>query len=308
MHQFLKPVFATILIPFALWAQDDFYPTEPYYGGGVGFSEMFLFVDVGKLEGFELLGTVTDTVGNSTGLGFNTDDFRTPFVIYGGEGFSQITGRWRIGGYAGLGTSTISDRGEITLFLDLNGDGIRDADEAIQTYEGDVPDRQASFTILISGAIVEYTIPILRGLELNAGALMGLGSVTAKITQSSGGGGWEDQFTDMFSVGPEGYYAVGDLDTSGTIDNDDFALVQAFTATAAGSNMTSLRGSFFNMQPYAGIKLQFLDRMGLRLTVGYNMGSVQQGQWILNDLERISDSQKTSFNGLAVRAMIYFGL
>lgn len=116
MHQFLKPVFATILIPFALWAQDDFFPTEPYYGGGVGFSEMFLFVDVGKLEGFELLGTVTDTVGNSTGLGFNTDDFRTPFVIYGGEGFSQITGRWRIGGYAGLGTSTISDRGEITLF------------------------------------------------------------------------------------------------------------------------------------------------------------------------------------------------
>ncbi|MDP7529488.1 MAG: hypothetical protein QGH61_09160 [Candidatus Marinimicrobia bacterium] len=307
MYQFLKTVLAITLIPFALWAQDDFYPSEPYYGGGVGFSEMFLFVDVGKLDGFELLGTVTDTAGNSTGLGFNTADFSSPFVVYGGEGFSQVTGRWRIGGYAGLGNSSIGDRNEITLFLDENTDGVFDVDEATQTYDGDVPDKQVSFTLLISGAIVEYTIPILRGLELNAGALMGLGSVTAKITQSSGGGGWSDQFTDMYSLSPDGYYAVGDLDTSGTIDTDDFALVE-FEASATGSSMRSLKGSFFNMQPYAGVKLQFLDRMGLKMTVGYNLGSVQQGKWILNDLEKISDSQATPFNGLAVRAMIYFGL
>ncbi|HJL85307.1 MAG TPA: hypothetical protein QGG35_07875 [Candidatus Marinimicrobia bacterium] len=307
MYQFLKTVLAITLIPFALWAQDDFYPSEPYYGGGVGFSEMFLFIDVGKLDGFELLGTVTDTAGNSTGLGFNTADFSSPFVVYGGEGFSQVTGRWRIGGYAGLGNSSIGDRNEITLFLDENTDGVFDVDEATQTYDGDVPDKQVSFTLLISGAIVEYTIPILRGLELNAGALMGLGSVTAKITQSSGGGGWSDQFTDMYSLSPDGYYAVGDLDTSGTIDTDDFALVE-FETSATGSSMRSLKGSFFNMQPYAGVKLQFLDRMGLKMTVGYNLGSVQQGKWILNDLEKISDSQATPFNGLAVRAMIYFGL
>ena len=307
MYQFLKTVLAITLIPFALWAQDDFYPSEPYYGGGVGFSEMFLFVDVGKLDGFELLGTVTDTAGNSTGLGFNTADFSSPFVVYGGEGFSQVTGRWRIGGYAGLGNSSIGDRNEITLFLDENTDGVFDVDEATQTYDGDVPDKQVSFTLLISGAIVEYTIPILRGLELNAGALMGLGSVTAKITQSSGGGGWSDQFTDMYSLSPDGYYAVGDLDTSETIDTDDFALVE-FETSATGSSMRSLKGSFFNMQPYAGVKLQFLDRMGLKMTVGYNLGSVQQGKWILNDLEKISDSQATPFNGLAVRAMIYFGL
>jgi hypothetical protein len=307
VYQFLKTVLAITLIPFALWAQDDFYPSEPYYGGGVGFSEMFLFIDVGKLDGFELLGTVTDTAGNSTGLGFNTADFSSPFVVYGGEGFSQVTGRWRIGGYAGLGNSSIGDRNEITLFLDENTDGVFDVDEATQTYDGDVPDKQVSFTLLISGAIVEYTIPILRGLELNAGALMGLGSVTAKITQSSGGGGWSDQFTDMYSLSPDGYYAVGDLDTSGTIDTDDFALVE-FEASATGSSMRSLKGSFFNMQPYAGVKLQFLDRMGLKMTVGYNLGSVQQGKWILNDLEKISDSQATPFNGLAVRAMIYFGL
>ena len=307
MYQFLKTVLAITLIPFALWAQDDFYPSEPYYGGGVGFSEMFLFIDVGKLDGFELLGTVTDTAGNSTGLGFNTADFSSPFVVYGGEGFSQVTGRWRIGGYAGLGNSSIGDRNEITLFLDENTDGVFDVDEATQTYDGDVPDKQVSFTLLISGAIVEYTIPILRGLELNAGALMGLGSVTAKITQSSGGGGWSDQFTDMYSLSPDGYYAVGDLDTSETIDTDDFALVE-FETSATGSSMRSLKGSFFNMQPYAGVKLQFLDRMGLKMTVGYNLGSVQQGKWILNDLEKISDSQATPFNGLAVRAMIYFGL
>jgi len=307
VYQFLKTVLAITLIPFALWAQDDFYPSEPYYGGGVGFSEMFLFIDVGKLDGFELLGTVTDTAGNSTGLGFNTADFSSPFVVYGGEGFSQVTGRWRIGGYAGLGNSSIGDRNEITLFLDENTDGVFDVDEETQTYDGDVPDKQVSFTLLISGAIVEYTIPILRGLELNAGALMGLGSVTAKITQSSGGGGWSDQFTDMYSLSPDGYYAVGDLDTSGTIDTDDFALVE-FETSATGSSMRSLKGSFFNMQPYAGVKLQFLDRMGLKMTVGYNLGSVQQGKWILNDLEKISDSQATPFNGLAVRAMIYIGL
>ena len=201
----------------------------------------------------------------------------------------------------------ISDRKEITLFLDQNSDGLFDIDETTQTYDGDVPDRQASFTLLISGVIVEYTIPILRGLELNAGALMGLGSVTAKITQSSGDGGWNDQFTDMYSIGPDGYYAIGDLDTSGVIDTDDFVLVE-FETSVAGSSMKTLKGSFFNMQPYAGVKLQFLDRMGLKMTVGYNLGSVQQGKWILNDLERISDSQATPFNGLAVRAMIYFGL
>ena len=307
MHQFIKSVLTIFSITLILWAQDDFYPSEPYYGGGVGFSEMFLFMDVGKLEGFELLGTVTDTAGNTTGLGFNTAGFRSPFVVYGGEGFSQITGRWRIGGYAGLGNSSISDRKEITLFLDQNSDGLFDIDETTQTYDGDVPDRQASFTLLISGVIVEYTIPILRGLELNAGALMGLGSVTAKITQSSGDGGWNDQFTDMYSIGPDGYYAIGDLDTSGVIDTDDFVLVE-FETSVAGSSMKTLKGSFFNMQPYAGVKLQFLDRMGLKMTVGYNLGSVQQGKWILNDLERISDSQATSFNGLAVRAMIYFGL
>ena len=103
MHQFIKSVLTIFSITLILWAQDDFYPSEPYYGGGVGFSEMFLFMDVGKLEGFELLGTVIDTAGNTTGLGFNTAGFRSPFVVYGGEGFSQITGRWRIGGYAGLG-------------------------------------------------------------------------------------------------------------------------------------------------------------------------------------------------------------
>ena len=307
MHQFLKFVLAITLIPFVLWAQDDYYPSEPYYGGGVGFSEMFLFIDVGQLDGFELLGTVTDTAGNSTGLGLNTADFSSPFVVYGGEGFSQVTGRWRIGGYAGVGNSSIGDRSEITLFLDENTDGVYGVEEVTQTYDGDVPDKQVSFTLLFSGAIVEYIIPILRGLELNAGALMGLGSVTAKITQSSGGGGWSDQFTDMYSLGPDGYYAVGDLDTNGTIDRDDFALVE-FEASATGSSMRSLKGSFFNMQPYAGVKLQFLDRMGLKMTVGYNLGSVQQGKWILNDLERISDSQATPFSGLAVRAMIYFGL
>ena len=34
---------------------------------------------------------------------------------------------------------------------------------------------------------------------------------------------------------------------------------------------------FFNFQPYVAVKWQFLERLGLRISVGFNKGTVRQG-------------------------------
>jgi hypothetical protein len=95
--------FCVIIVPVTLGAQDDYYPPESFYGGGVGFSQMFLFQNLGQLEGFGMLGSVGDTAG----FGFDLTKFANPFMINGGEGFSNITERIRIGGYAGFGSSLL---------------------------------------------------------------------------------------------------------------------------------------------------------------------------------------------------------
>ena len=59
---------SVIIMPVTLGAQDDYYPPESFYGGGVGFSQMFLFQNLGQLEGFEMLGSVGDTAVSYTHL------------------------------------------------------------------------------------------------------------------------------------------------------------------------------------------------------------------------------------------------
>ena len=72
----------------------DIYPTEAQYGGGIGFSTMYMVLD--SVPG----GAFLDT------LGFNVNELGTrPLVFYGGEGFAQMTGPWRLGGYAGIGSA-----------------------------------------------------------------------------------------------------------------------------------------------------------------------------------------------------------
>ncbi|MFQ6674081.1 MAG: hypothetical protein ACE5GH_04775 [Fidelibacterota bacterium] len=300
------------LVPFLLMAQEEVYPPESFYGGGVGFSQMFLFVDVGKLDGFELLGTVTDTAGVTKGLGLSTDDFTNPFVINGGEGFSNITGRWRLGGYAGVGSSFISGKPTIRMFLDQDEDGEFDVgSETSVEYGGNyAPDLQAKISVWISGATVEYVFPVFRGLEVAAGMLMGLGRLNLTVSQSSGSPAWEDQFGSIFQIGSDGLYGVTDANGDSLINSDDIAFVEAseFPSLAIGRGMTSLTGTFFDMQPYGAVKLQFLDRVGLRLSIGFNLGQVGKGTWETDNRHPISDSPSTSLNGLAVRAMIYFGL
>ncbi|MFQ6675570.1 MAG: hypothetical protein ACE5LH_04400 [Fidelibacterota bacterium] len=300
------------LLPIFVIAQEDLYLPESFYGGGVGFSQMFLFVDVGKLDGFELLGTVTDTLGVSRGLGLNTDDFANPFVINGGEGFSNVTGRWRLGGYAGVGSSFISGKPAITLFLDQDQDGELDQGaEAVQEYGGDfAPDLQAKVSIWFGGATVEYIFPVFTGLELAGGMLIGLGRLNLSVSQSSGSPAWEDQFASVFQIGADGYYPVTDANGDSLIDENDFAYIEStsFPSLARARAMTSLTGTFLNFQPYGAVKLQFLDRVGLRLSLGFNFGEVEKGTWETENRYPISDSPGTRLNGLAVRAMLYFGL
>ena len=93
----MKKIFIYLTIPltFSL-SQFDLYPVTDFFGGGIGYSPMYI-----RLEDFPASDELQD-------LGLNTDNFRTPFVVHGGEGFAHMTGKWRIGGYAGFGSTSTS--------------------------------------------------------------------------------------------------------------------------------------------------------------------------------------------------------
>jgi len=291
-----------------LLAQEEYYPPETFYGGGVGFSRMFLYTKIGQLKAFEQLGNVGDTAG----LGLNADDFTYPFVINGGEGFSNVTGRLRLGGYAGVGSSFISGKPGFILFLDRDGNDTLDlATEETNLYTGDfAPDIQAKVSIWIGGATVEYVFPIFRGLEIAAGTLLGVGRLNLNISQSIGSPGWNEQFSSMLEITPEGYYAITDLNGDGDTSKVDleFAQTTQLPSMIMGRSMSSRTGTFFNMQPYVAVKLQFLDRMGLRASIGFNLGQITKGTWMTDDRKPISDSPAANLNSLSLRTMIYFGL
>ena len=78
------------------------YPVEDFFGGGIGYSPMYISLD--SIPG----------ASNLNKLGLKTKDFDSPFIILGGEGFAHVTGKWRVGGYAGLGASSISTIPSIT--------------------------------------------------------------------------------------------------------------------------------------------------------------------------------------------------
>ncbi|HHZ80693.1 MAG TPA: hypothetical protein EYN68_06315 [Candidatus Marinimicrobia bacterium] len=295
-------VFCLIIVPVSLGAQDDYYPPESFYGGGVGFSQMFLFQNLGQLQSFEMLGSVGDTAG----FGFDLTKFANPFIINGGEGFSNITERIRIGGYAGVGTSFITVKPDITLVLDENGDGIYDIKEVFEKP----PDLQGKISMWLSGATIEYLFPLFRGLEVSIGSFFGIGRLNLNLSQSAGSPSWKNQFNPVFQIGENGYVLIKDANADGAIDSTDIDYVQQnqFPTIAINSTMTSPSGTFFNVQPYIAVKLQLLDRMGLRMTVGFNAGTINEGEWRTEDRKPILDSPETVLNSMAIRTMIYFGL
>ena len=94
------------------------------------------------------------------------------------------------------------------------------------------------------------------------------------------------------------YYAVSNTD-----DGEP-----GFSAANAPGVMSDLSGTFFNFQPYVAIKWQLLDRVGLRISAGFNKGTIGQGRWKLNSRYLIGDSEAYTLQGVSFRTMLYLGL
>ena len=302
-----------LILPIAISAQSDLYPIEDYYGGGIGYSPMYMILD--SIPGASKLRQV----------GVNPDNFNSPFVIHGGEGFTQISGRWRLGGYAGVGTSRISNALSVILAVDTNGlEGIQDTTTTIITggtsveYDPDtienytgifVPTIEAKFTFMISAVTLEYVVPIFRDLEVASGAMFGIGKTIISIDQNTGTPRWDASFSNNFGqvLNDTLIYTIDATGTTPQLAIDE--LQGAYLPPlASNAGMTNLSGTFFNFQPYVAVKWQITDRVGLRLSIGYNKGVIRAGQWQLNDRFQISDSPESSLSGLSFRTMIYFGL
>ena len=129
------------------------YPLEDFLGGGIGYSPMYIKLD--SIPGSSDL----------MGLGLNPKNFRDPFVIHGGEGFAHVTGRWRIGGYAGAGATTISTVPNVIIFQDDDDDGVFDEGENSKDYTNFFnPTIEAKFSISMGAASIEYVMPLLQDL------------------------------------------------------------------------------------------------------------------------------------------------
>ena len=302
-----------LILPIVISAQSDLYPVEDYYGGGIGYSPMYMILD--SIPGASKLKQV----------GVNPDNFNSPFVIHGGEGFTQISGRWRLGGYAGIGTSRISNALSVILAVETNGlEGIQDTStteiingnpiryerDSTENYTGIfVPTIEAKFTFMISAVTLEYVVPIFRDLEVASGAMFGIGRTIISIDQNTGTPRWDASFSNNFGqvLNDTLIYTI---DTTGTNPQAAIDALQGayLPPLASSAGMTNLSGTFFNFQPYVAVKWQITDRVGLRLSIGYNKGVIRAGQWKLNDRFQISDSPESSLSGLSFRTMIYFGL
>ena len=266
------------------------YPLEDFLGGGIGYSPMYIKLD--SIPGSSDL----------MGLGLNPKNFRDPFVIHGGEGFAHVTGRWRIGGYAGAGGTSISTVPDIIIFQDDDEDGVLDEGENFKDYTNFFnPTIEAKFTISMGAASIEYVMPLLQDLELSAGALMGLARAGIAVDQQSGNPRWGTIFDN----------AYGTMDSTGTLYYGVSANEYNEPVILPGSIpglMRDVSATFFNFQPYVAVKWQFLERLGLRISVGFNKGTIPAGNWVLNGRTKISDSPASSIQGASFRTMLYIGL
>ena len=278
----------------SLYSQFDLYPVTDFFGGGIGYSPMY--IDIEKFPATELL----------EGLGLDPKEFDSPFVVHGGEGFAHMTGKWRIGSYAGIGSSNISTVTNVQLWQDINNDGIIDDNEK-EDYNGNFnPSIEAKITISLGAASIEYVMPVFQDLEISAGAMMGLGRMNLSIDQYAANPKWTEMFdfaygpnpTDSTSAEVNYYYLVDSLGQP----------ISGFNAVNAPGVMADLSGTFFNFQPYVAVKWQLLDRVGLRISAGFNKGTIGQGRWKLNSRYLIGDSDEYTLSGLTFRTMLYLGL
>ena len=284
----------------SLYSQFDLYPVTDFFGGGIGYSPMYI-----NIEDFPATDLLKD-------LGLDPKQFDSPFVVHGGEGFAHMTGKWRIGSYAGVGSSSISTVTNVRLFVDADGDGVLDQNEIDNSvdYDGNFdPSIEAKITISLGAASIEYVMPVFQDLEISAGAMMGLGRMNLSIDQYAANPKWTEMFD--FSYGPK--VPGVDADSNSTV-NYYYAVdnlgnpISGFNAANAPGVMSDLSGTFFNFQPYVAVKWQLLDRVGLRISAGFNKGTIGQGRWKLNSRYLIGDSEKYTLSGVTFRTMLYLGL
>jgi hypothetical protein len=297
----MKNIFIFISICLSITRAQNSYPLDNFLGGGIGYSPMYIMLD--SIPGASHL----------TKLGLDSRDFKDPFVIHGGEGFAHVAGRWRIGGYAGIGATSISTVPSIVVYEELNDTtGYQPPGDPSNPQPGEDgsskdytkffnPTIEAKFTFSLGATSVEYVIPILQDLELSAGALMGLGRAGISIDQQSGNPRWKDTFTNVYGI----------MDTTGTlfygVDSANYLNPDIIPGEVPGL-MRDVSATFFNFQPYIAVKWQFLERVGLRISVGFNKGTVRAGNYELNGRTRISDSPSSAIQGTAFRTMLYIGL
>ena len=286
----MKNIVLFITLSSSLLMAQFSYPLEDFLGGGIGYSPMYIKLD--SIPGSSDL----------MGLGLDPKNFKDPFVIHGGEGFAHVTGRWRIGGYAGAGGTTISTVPDIIIFQDDNGNDSLDAGENSKDYTSFFNPRiEGKFTISMGAASIEYVMPLLQDLELSAGALMGLARAGLAVDQQNGTPRWGTIFNN----------AYGTMDSTGTlyygVSASEYDEPVILPGTIPGI-MRDVSATFFNFQPYVAVKWQFLERLGLRISVGFNKGTIQAGKWKLNGNTKISDSPASAIQGASFRTMLYIGL
>jgi hypothetical protein len=288
----MKNIVLFITLSASLLMAQFSYPLEDFLGGGIGYSPMYIKLD--SIPGSSDL----------MGLGLNPKNFRDPFVIHGGEGFAHVTGRWRIGGYAGAGATTISTVPDIIIFIDTGDEpnGKLDPGEEFKDYTNFFnPTIEAKFSISMGAASIEYVMPLLQDLELSAGALMGLARAGLAVDQQNGTPRWGTIFDN----------AYGTMDSTGTlyygVDSSEYDDPNILPGTIPGL-LRDVSATFFNFQPYVAVKWQFLERLGLRISVGFNKGTIPAGNWVLNGRTKISDSPASSIQGASFRTMLYIGL
>ena len=280
-----------------LFGQFDLYPVTDFFGGGIGYSPMYISIDEFP---------ATDLLKN---VGLDPTKFNTPFVVHGGEGFAHMTGKWRIGGYAGIGSSSISTITNVQLYVDTGEIGW-DGETAVD-YDGNFdPTIEAKVTLSLGAGSIEYVMPIFQDLEISAGAMMGLGRLNLSIDQYAANPKWGEMFN--FAYGSKNW-DVNDDQTDSTLTyyyavDDVGNPISGFNAANAPGVMSDLSGTFFNFQPYVAIKWQLLDRVGLRISAGFNKGTIGQGRWKLNSRYLIGDSEEYTLQGVTFRTMLYLGL
>ncbi len=296
----MKRILTYISISFSIiYGQFDLYPVSDFFGGGIGYSPMYINID--KFPATDLLKNV----------GLNPSSFDAPFVVHGGEGFAHMTGKWRIGSYAGVGSSSISTITNVQLYVDSDGNNELNGNETAVDYDGNFdPTIEAKLTFSLGAASIEYVMPIFQDLEISAGAMMGLGRLNLSIDQYAANPKWDQMFEFAYGSkawvpNEEGtdstltyYYAVDDVGNP----------IDGFEASNAPGVMSDLSGTFFNFQPYVAIKWQLLDRVGLRISAGFNKGTIGQGRWKLNSRYLIGDSEEYTLQGVSFRTMLYLGL